>query len=262
MFRASRARATRERFGPHDGRGGLRQRRPGGFPAPNCDPSDNTCPAISDACSINHANVRRSYDVPAARGQQQEGRVRLSPAPAARSRRPRAHCEQHRRGSHPNRGHYKGIDLASPACGDRGHRRVQLAPSRRSDEQQIVTGGAPPSSEPVGVGYCFYQHLLGSLDVEPSTTTVTFNARALHHALIPLLNVPIFLAPDAGAADPANVIILPLRGAVLENARSRTATTASARSTLKPSSKLAAPARSPTHPRAASGAPRARSART
>jgi hypothetical protein len=59
----------------------------------------------------------------------------------------------------------------------------------------------------------------GNHDITPAQVSLTFDdAGAFTTSPIALLNVPVFLSPDGGAGDPGNVIILPLRNAVLKQA--------------------------------------------
>jgi len=192
---------------------------PGGFPAPNCDPSDNSCPPTGGTCPINTAecgdpstclpmsdNSKKStYDL-------RLRRLWITDPPALTSS-----VIEGTTGIIT-----QGIDLATTACGDQGGKGAfNWLLSIDPTSSTLTTGGAPPSPDPFNTGYCFYRHELGNLDVEPSVTSITFGGDAgttFTTQPIPLLNVPIFLSPDAGAADPANVIILPLRNAILKDA--------------------------------------------
>jgi len=194
---------------------------PGNFPPPNCDPSDNSCPSTGGTCNIDKAKCGDpSTCLPLADNSQKaqyDFRLRrlLITAPPALV------------GNAVGTGLIqtsiidKGVDLAAPECGDTSGNGafnwlLRLDPSADT----ALTGGAPPSSDPFGQGYCFYRHLLGSLDVEPVQVGITFDdAGAFTTSPISLLDVPVFVSPDAGAADPNNVIILPLRNAVLKQAQ-------------------------------------------
>jgi hypothetical protein len=110
-----------------------------------------------------------------------------------------------------------GIDLAAPQCGDISgtgafNWLLRVDPTGAT----VLTGGAPPSPDPFSVGYCFYNYQIDGLTVSPSMVSASFDGGTFTTSPIPLLNVPVFLHPDAGAANPANVIILPLRQAVLQ----------------------------------------------
>ncbi len=190
---------------------------PGGFPPPNCDPSDNTCPATGGTCNINTTKCGDpSTCLPMADNSKKavyDFRLRrlwiTDPPPLASA------VIEGSTGIVTS-----GVDLAAPECGDTGKGAFNWLLRIDPANNTALTGGAPPSPDPFTTGYCFYRHQLGNLDVEPSSAAITFggDGGTFTTAAIPLLNVPIFLAPDAGAADPANVIILPLRNAVLKQA--------------------------------------------
>lgn len=193
---------------------------PGGFPPPNCNPSDNTCPPTGGTCNINQSKCGDpSTCLPLADNSakaQYDFRLRrlLITAPPSLV------------GSAVGTGLIqtsiidKGVDLSAPECGDisgTGAFNWLLRVDPTADT--ALTGGAPPSPDPFTQGYCFYRHQLGSLDVEPAQIPVSFDdAGAFTTSPIALLNVPVFVNPDAGASDPNNVIILPLRNAILKQA--------------------------------------------
>jgi hypothetical protein len=84
----------------------------------------------------------------------------------------------------------------------------------------LKTGGAPISTDPFNLGYCFYNATTttGQL-VAPVTTPVTFTGSSFStQAFASTLNVPIF-ANDLpnGMPDINNPIILPVRAAQLKN---------------------------------------------
>jgi hypothetical protein len=119
----------------------------------------------------------------------------------------------------------KGIDLAQTQCGDQGTGAFNWLLRVDQAGSTLTTGGAPPTGDPFNTGYCFYNHVLvgadggGNHDITPAQVSLTFDdAGAFTTAPIALLNVPVFLSPDGGAGDPGNVIILPLRNAVLKQA--------------------------------------------
>ncbi|HEY1955660.1 MAG TPA: hypothetical protein VGH28_08605 [Polyangiaceae bacterium] len=192
---------------------------PGGFPPGNCDPSDNTCPSTGGTCSIDTTKCGDpSTCLPLADNSKKAAydfRLRrlLITAPPSLV------------GTGVGLGLVqtsvidKGVDLNAPECGDHGNGAFNWLLHIDPTADQILTGGAPPSPDPFGAGYCFYRHVLGSLDIEPAQVGITFDdGGAFTTAPIALLNVPVFLSPDAGAADPSNVIILPLRNAILKQA--------------------------------------------
>lgn len=193
---------------------------PGNFPAPNCDPSDNSCPATSGTCAIDKAKCGDpSTCLPLADNAKK-------PEYDFRLRRLLITAPPSLVGNAIGLGLVqtsiidKGVDLSAPECGDTTgtgafNWLLRLDPTGDT----ALTGGAPPSPDPFNQGYCFYRHQLGALDVEPAQVGVSFDdAGAFTTSPIALLNVPVFVDPDAGATDPKNVIILPLRNAVLKQA--------------------------------------------
>ena len=192
---------------------------PGNFPAPNCDPSDNSCPGSSGACTIDQATCGDpSTCLPLAENKGKSTydlRLRrlLITAPPALV------------GNNVGFGVLqttvidKGIDLDSPSCGDHGNGAFSWIMRIDPTGNSITTGGAPPSPNVKTTGYCFYRYNIGGIDVQPVTAPIAFDdAGAFSTQPISLLNVPIFLSPDAGAAVPSNVVVLPLRNAAIKNA--------------------------------------------
>ena len=193
---------------------------PGGFPPANCDPSDNSCPSTGGTCSIDTAQCGDPTTcLPMADNSKKavyDFRLRrlLITAPPALTN-PAVGL-----GLVQTSVIDQGVDLNAPQCGDHGKGAFNWLLRVDPTGDQITTGGAPPSPDPFNTGFCFYRHVLGSLDIEPAQASITFDdAGAFTTAPIALLNVPVFLSADAGAADPSNVIILPLRNAVLQQAK-------------------------------------------
>jgi len=196
---------------------------PGGFPNPMCDPSDNSCPHGAGSqcptcgqCPIAAQCGDPTTCLPMADNSKKaiyDFRLRrlwiTDPSPQLTSG-----VIEGTTGIIT-----AGIDLAQTQCGDQGKGAFNWLLRVDPTGSTLVTGGAPPSPDPFGTGYCFYNHQLGNLDVAPATIPVTFDdAGAFTTSTIPLLNVPVFLTADGGAGDPKNVIILPLRNAVLKQA--------------------------------------------
>src|SRR5207344_1631545 len=98
--------------------------------------------------------------------------------------------------------------LDSPSCGDKGTGAFSWIMRVDPTANTIITGGAPPSPDPRNTGYCFYNYTIGGIPVSPAQSPITFDdAGAFSTSAITLLNVPIFLHADAGAADPTNVVV-------------------------------------------------------
>ena len=206
---------------------------PGDFPTPNCDPSDNTCPSTGGTCNIDQAKCGDpSTCLPLADNSkkvQYDFRLRrlLITSPPSLV------------GSAVGTGLIqssiidKGVDLSAPECGEisgtgafnwllrldptQTRRRPAARPPRPTRSRKATASTATSS---------------GASTSSPRRSASRSTAR-FTTSPISLLNVPIFVNPDAGASDPSNVIILPLRNAILNRRRSRRTTTASAATTSK-----------------------------
>ena len=192
---------------------------PGNFPAPNCDPSDNSCPSTGAGCTIDQGTCGDpSTCLPLA---ENKGKSTYD----LRLRRLLITAPTSLAGNAVGFGVLqttvidKGIDLNAPSCGDHGNGAFSWIMRIDPTGNSITTGGAPPSPDPKTTGYCFYHYNIGGIDVQPVTAPISFDdAGAFSTSPITLLNVPIFLSPDAGAATPSNVVVLPLRNAAIKNA--------------------------------------------
>jgi len=192
---------------------------PGNFPASDCDPSDNSCPALPTSCTIDKTLCGDPATcLPMA---DNTGKTVLD----FRLRRLFITAPEHLAVNIiQNSVVDLGVNLDAPTCGELGNGAFSWLLRADTTAGTIVTGGAPPSPDPFGIGYCFYNHTLASADggnsitVSPGQAKATFADGGFGSDPIPLLNVPIFLKPDAGASDPSNVVILPLRNAVLHDA--------------------------------------------
>jgi len=108
----------------------------------------------------------------------------------------------------------KNIDLDAKECGDSGNGAFNWLVRLDLAQSKITSGGAPPSADPFGVGYCFYDHFLadGKTNIQPVTVGLTKNADGSYDgAPMDLLNVPIFLNGDI-----KNVIVLPISNATFK----------------------------------------------
>jgi hypothetical protein len=104
------------------------------------------------------------------------------------------------------------IDLKARECGELGKGTFSWLLRIDKANKKLITGGAPPATDPFGQGYCFYNQEVNGIKVEPVTVDIeiqdapdgmsfswsTKNPQGK-------LNVPIFL-DEAGTA----VVILPL----------------------------------------------------
>jgi hypothetical protein len=99
------------------------------------------------------------------------------------------------------------LDLAAPECGEKGSGSFSWLIRIDRTASTLVTGGAPPSSDPFGAGWCFARTAVSGTDVSPAEVPVRFDGDSvIVDQPVPVLNVPIFVQ---GSTD--NVVILPLR---------------------------------------------------
>lgn len=102
-----------------------------------------------------------------------------------------------------------GIDLAGQ-CGEGGQGQFSWLIQLDTANNKVTTGGAPPTSDPFKVGYCFVNKTIDGLPVAPVTVPMTKGSDGTWASgVIPKLYVPIYppmLAP----------IILPITGATVK----------------------------------------------
>jgi hypothetical protein len=111
------------------------------------------------------------------------------------------------------------IDLAgtpsAPVCGDEGAGAFNWLLQIDKTGNTLKTGGAIPPSNPFTDGYCFYNHITptGNINVTPSTVPITFDStgNTFDSQPIPKLEVPIFLNGDKNS-----VIVLPLTNVIMK----------------------------------------------
>jgi hypothetical protein len=103
----------------------------------------------------------------------------------------------------------QGINLKN-LCGEGGDGSFNWLLRFDTAKGELTMGGAPNSSNPFNMGYCFARETVNGLTVSPVTTGLTMAGGTWSSQSIPTINVPIY--------DPANggvPILLPLRGARL-----------------------------------------------
>ena len=106
------------------------------------------------------------------------------------------------------------INLKAPQCGEKGEGAFNWLLTVDKANSKIKTGGAPVSSDPFKVGYCYYDHVTPTgIQVTPVETHVTFDSTGTKFDSDPIakLQVPIFVN---GNAD--DVIVLPVSHVVLK----------------------------------------------
>ncbi len=188
---------------------------PGGFPAPNCDNSamtcgsSNPCPITDSKCgstttcepfttnsgsSLNFRMRRINVAAPASLAQAFIQTNVVTPA----------------------------VDLAEMQCGETGKGTFNWLLSVDKTGNTIKSGGAPPTTDPFSLGYCYVNHMAdtGQL-IAPVTGPITFTGSTF--TTMPfsgVLNVPIFLG-TTGLLDMngnlTNLVILPIRNGVLKD---------------------------------------------
>jgi len=123
------------------------------------------------------------------------------------------------------------VDLNAKQCGETGSGTFNWLLTVDKTANTVKTGGAPPTADPFGMGYCYANHpAVTGQDVTSITSPATFTGNTFTTQAGPdVLNVPIFLS--GGTADPnnpqtyidpatgnlTNLVILPLRGGVLKD---------------------------------------------
>lgn len=100
----------------------------------------------------------------------------------------------------------------APNCGENGDGTFNWLISINKTANTLTTGGAPISTDPFGMGYCFLKENVGGIQVGPVTGPVTFSGSSFTTTpLTSTLNIPIFTSTSN------TPIILPIRGGVLSN---------------------------------------------
>ncbi len=105
-----------------------------------------------------------------------------------------------------------GIDLAQPACAENGKGLFTWILRVDKNAGTLVTGGAPPATDPLGQGFCFASFELGGTKVQPITAKIELTGDTFKTVERQNVNIPIFLSEQLESA-----IILPIRDARIEN---------------------------------------------
>lgn len=190
--------------------GGACSASPGVLPAPDCDNSTETCSGggcnIDSKCGSPQTCLPLSDNTGKSVLDFRMRRLNVA-APAALAQ---AFVQ--------NTVVTANIDLAgtpaSPTCGDEGQGAFNWLLEVDKNANTLKTGGATPSTDPFGVGYCFYNHTTnGGIPVSPATLNIHFESdgNTFHTDPTPKLQVPIFLNGDVN-----NVIVLPLSQVVMQ----------------------------------------------
>jgi hypothetical protein len=97
-------------------------------------------------------------------------------------------------------------DAGGAPCGEDGWGDLNWLLSIDKDAGTVVTGGAPPSADPFGTGYCYMNAAVGGSEVTSVSLQATWTGNTFGTSPgTAKLNVPIFLA--TGGA-----VLLPVRG--------------------------------------------------
>lgn len=178
---------------------------PGQFPGARCDSSAGACPA--GACVIDAKCGDKGSCLPMAdnRGKSTlDLRIRsLNVQTPEALRQPFIHAVVID----------KGINLNAAECAEKGDGAfnwlMRIQRQAGASTGTVVTGGAPPSADPFGVGYCFARFRApNGIAIAPSTIGLTYTGETASSEPIPKLYVPIFVGGKA-----SNLVILPLTNA-------------------------------------------------
>jgi hypothetical protein len=102
----------------------------------------------------------------------------------------------------------QGVNLKN-FCGEGGDGSFSWLVHFDTAAGRVTTGGAPPTTDPFGVGYCFVNSQINGLNVKPATVNVTqAQDGSWSSDVMPKLYVPIYVHGMA-----SNLIILPLTDA-------------------------------------------------
>lgn len=185
--------------------GGACEAQPGELPKPNCDNSDNKCEA-QPGCTIDEAKCgSASTCLPMSDNKGKDvldfriRRLNIA-APAALA----ADFIQ-------NTIVTLNIDLPAKECGELGKGLFTWLLRVDKTQNVLTTGGAPPSDDPFGKGFCFASFTLGDNHVQPITTPIVFDGDTFKSTATLDLNIPIFLANEVASA-----IVLPISKAHIE----------------------------------------------
>jgi hypothetical protein len=170
---------------------------PGSFPPPNCDDTNESCTPPNPACPTTPCNGSSACLAIADNTGKttQDFRIRKLNVTA-----PTALALRFIQAGVID----KGINLKG--CGEGGDGSFSWLIRMDTTSNKVTTGGAPPTDDPFGTGYCFVNATLSGLAVKPVTINVTQQADGSYTSdVIDKLYVPIYVH-----GDPANVVVLPL----------------------------------------------------
>ena len=180
----------------------------GEFPPSNCEYSSNTCSGIKSGCAIDEtACGSKSTCLPLA---DNAGK----PVVDMRFRRLNVTAPKALSQTFIQKGIVdQGVNLKATKCGENGDGAFNWLLRVDKANKKVTTGGAPPATDPFGLGYCFANTTsTDGIHVQAVTGSTTYTGDAFTSEKIAKLNVPIFVHGDA-----TKLIILPLSQASLRD---------------------------------------------
>lgn len=188
------------------GGGGACEAAPGEIPSATCDNSEGNC-SPTPGCSIDEARCgSKSTCLPTGDNRGKDvldfriRRLNIATPPALA-------------GSFiQNTVVNLNIDLDEKSCGELGKGLFTWLLQVDRKTNTMITGGAPPSADPIGTGFCFARFDLNGQRVEPIVAKIAFEGSkftALERANV---KIPIFLSDQLASA-----ILLPISQALVKD---------------------------------------------
>ena len=104
------------------------------------------------------------------------------------------------------------IDLNEKSCGELGKGLFTWLLQVDRKNSEILTGGSPPATDPIGTGFCFARFDLNGQKVEPFRAKVKFDGDKFTALEAYDVRIPIFLNDQISSA-----ILLPISQALLKD---------------------------------------------
>jgi hypothetical protein len=186
------------------GGGGACAAEPGKLPPADCDDSDNTCEP-RPGCVIDEARCgSKSTCLPIG---DNKGKDVLD----FRIRRLKIATPAALAGDFiQNNIVTLNIDLAEKSCGEPGKGLFTWLLQVDKKNNTIITGGAPPSTDAIGQGFCFARFDVGATKIAPITSKIAFTGDTFRALEPQKVKIPIF-------TDTGGVIILPITDIQVES---------------------------------------------